>query len=119
MSELVSSESRPVRVQTVPSWLLVVVAIPFGLLYAYAVWNAIGTLVAAAANPLGLNAAGWFIWIFSAILPMLVFFFAFLLGRRHNLGIYALTLLAGLGLVAAFWINVVAYTSYNFLQLIG
>ena len=59
-----------------PTWLVAAISGIVGLFYAYAVWNAIGNLVATldvfAAAGLALNALGWFIWIFAAVFPLLV-----------------------------------------------
>ena len=51
-----------------PTWLVATIAGGFGLFYAYAVWNALGNLIAAA--PLGLNALGWFLWVFATVFPI-------------------------------------------------
>lgn len=86
-----------------------------GLFYAYGVWNAIAYLVTFA--QLGLNAYGWFVLLFSAVFPILIFAAAFALGRRRGALELSVVMLAGLGLVAVFWINVVALSSVNPLSL--
>jgi hypothetical protein len=86
-----------------------------GLFYAYAVWNAIAYLVTVAQY--GLNAYGWFVLIFSVLFPILVFVAAYALGRRRGAFEFALVLLAGLALIAVFWMNVVALSSLNFASL--
>lgn len=77
-----------------------------GLFYAYAVWNAVAYLLTVA--PAGINAYGWFVLIFSVLFPVLVFAIALGLGRRRSMVELAITLVAGLGLVAVFWMNVAA-----------
>lgn len=105
------------RAARMPTWLIATVGAVFGLVYAYAVWQAIGNTVQAA--QLGLTAYGWFVWLFAIVVPGLAFLGAFALSWRRSLGVYAATLIAGLGLVAVFWLNVVAYTSLNTASLIG
>jgi hypothetical protein len=83
-----------------------------GLFYAYAVWNAVAYLVTVAQY--GLNAYGWFVLIFSVLFPILVFVAAYALGRRRSVLEFAVVLLAGLALVAVFWMNVVALSALNF-----
>ncbi len=88
-----------------------------GLFYAYAVWNAVAYLVSVAQY--GLNAYGWFVLLFSVLFPILVFAAAYALGRRRQAVEFALVLLAGLTLVAVFWMNVVALSTLNFSSLTG
>lgn len=86
-----------------------------GLFYAYGVWNAVAYLVTVAQY--GLNAYGWFVLIFSVLFPILVFAAAFGLGRRRSVLELTVVMLAGLGLVAVFWINVVALSATSFSSL--
>lgn len=92
-----------------PTWLIATIAGAFGLLYAYAVWNALALLISQASGSFGLNALGWGLLVFTTAFPILVFAAAFALGARRSAGAFALLLLAGLALVAVFWLNVVAY----------
>ncbi len=80
-----------------------------GLFYAYAIWNAIAYLLGFIGT--GLSGLGWFVLLFAVVLPILVFGLAWSIARRRNAGELALTLLAGLGLVAVFWMNVVWYST--------
>lgn len=100
-----------------PTWLVATISGVFGLFYAYAVWNAVGNLVAAA--PLGLNGLGWFLWIFASVFPILAFAAAFAIGYRRPPLHFALVMLTGLALTAVFWLNVVAYTTTNTSSLLG
>ncbi|MET0780973.1 MAG: hypothetical protein ABWZ16_05595, partial [Microbacterium sp.] len=102
-----------------PTWLVATIAGAFGLFYAYAVWNALGNLIQAAQLPTGLNALGWFIWIFAAVFPILVWAAAFALGYRRPAHHFILVMLTGLALTAVFWLNVVAYTTLNTASLLG
>jgi hypothetical protein len=100
-----------------PTWLVATIAGAFGLFYAYAVWNALGNLIAA--SPLGLNALGWFLWIFTTVFPILAFAVAFTLGFRRPPLHFALIMLTGLAVTAVFWLNVVAYTATNTASLLS
>lgn len=100
-----------------PRWLTGLVTGLAGLLYAYAVWNAVAHLIATAA-PAGLSAIGWITLGFGIALPILVFVFALAIGRRRTAGEYALVLLAGLALVAVFWLNLVGYSILNMDELV-
>ncbi|QKJ21148.1 bacitracin resistance protein [Microbacterium hominis] len=95
----------------------------FGLFYAYAVWNAIGNLTQTvqdfSAVGLGLNALGWFLWIFAAAFPVLVWAAAFAIGYRRAAHHFALVMLTGLALVAVFWLNVISYATLNTTALVG
>ena len=92
-----------------PTWLVATIAGGFGLFYAYAVWNALCNLITAA--PLGLNALGWFLWIFATVFPILAFALAFAVGFRRPPLLFALVMLTGLALTAVFWLDVVAYAT--------
>lgn len=105
------------------TWVLALIGGVFGVLYAYAVWNAIGNLVQSVqvAGTVGmtLNALGWFLWIFAAIFPILVWAGAFTIGYKRRVYEYALIMLVGLTLVAVFWLNVVSYVALNTSDLLG
>lgn len=100
-----------------PTWLVATIAGVFGLFYAYAVWNALGNLIQAA--PLGLNALGWFLWVFATVFPILAFAISFALGYRRRAHEFILVMLTGLALTAVFWLNIVAYTTMNTSSLLG
>ena len=102
-----------------PTWLLVTVAGFFGLFYAYAVWNAVAFLVSQAGGPLGLNGLGWFVHLLPVLFPILVFAAAFRVGYRRAWWQFALVLLAGLALVAVFWLDIVAYAAVSGAHLLG
>ena len=114
--------STPPRHRT-PTWLVATIAGFLGLFYAYAVWNAVGNLVETVrvAGDLGLtlNGLGWFLWIFAAIFPLLVWGAAFALGYRRPAHELFLIMLTGLALVAVFWLNVVAYSTLNTTSLVS
>lgn len=109
--------------RTAPLWVVVAISGLTGLLYAYAVWNAIGNLVETVGflgdTGLSLNALGWFVWIFAAVFPIVVWGAAFALAHRRAAHELFLVMVTGLALVAVFWLNVVAYTTLNTTSLVG
>lgn len=119
MSESTTTDAAAAaaRKSPTPTWVLATVCGLFGLVYAYAVWNALGNLIQSA-QQLQLNGLGWFVWIFATLFPILVFAGAFALGYRRPVGHLVVILLTGLALVAVFWLNVVAYTTLNTSALI-
>ena len=124
MSERIQDASAlPAKRGLTPTWLVATIAGLLGLFYAYAVWNAIGNLVATlgvfAEAGLTLNALGWFIWIFAALFPLLVWGGAFAIGYRRAPHELFLVMITGLALVAVFWLNVVAYTTLNSASFLG
>jgi F0F1-type ATP synthase membrane subunit c/vacuolar-type H+-ATPase subunit K len=101
-----------------PRWLTLLVIGLSGLFYAYAVWNAVAHLISMAAQN-GLTGAGWVTLLFGVVFPALVFVFALAIGRRRRVGELSLVLLAGLGLVAVFWLSLLGYSVLNMGQLVG
>ncbi|OAN43392.1 hypothetical protein [Microbacterium sp. H83] len=91
-----------------PRWLRALVLGLAGLFYAYAVWNAVAHLITLARG--GLDGAGWVTMGFGVVFPAIVFVFAALVGRRRGVGELVLVLLAGLGIVAVFWLSLIAYS---------
>lgn len=95
----------PSRLRSAAGGLLTGVA---GLCYAYLVWNAVAYLISM--SGVGLSGYGWFVLLFAAALPMIVFAAALALGRRRPIWEFGLVLLAGLGLSAVFWLDVLSLT---------
>lgn len=93
-----------------PTWITATVAGFFGLFYAYMVWNALAFLISRASGTPSLSGWGWGVLLFAVVFPIIVFAFANALGAGHKLWAFALILLSGLGLVAVFWLNVLAYS---------
>ncbi|UUT35464.1 hypothetical protein [Microbacterium elymi] len=118
-----ATSAAPASGRRTPVWLLGTIVGLFGLFYAYAVWNAIGNLITSVQYFAGihvpLNALGWFLWIFAAVLPVIVFVAGFRLAFRRAPGPVVLIMLSGLALVAVFWLNVVAYSVLNTNALIS
>lgn len=116
-------DAAPTASRRSPTWLVATISGFFGLFYVYAMWNAIGNLVQTVqvAGDLGLslNALGWFLWIFATAFPLLIWGAAFALGSRRKGHELLLIMLAGLALVAVFWLNVIAYSTLNTSLLVG
>lgn len=91
---------------TSPRWLVGLVIGLAGLFYAYAVWNAVAHLITMAQT--GLTGGGWATLLFGVAFPGIVFAFAYAIGRRRQVGELALVFLAGLGIVAVFWMSLIA-----------
>ncbi|WP_336648017.1 hypothetical protein [Microbacterium sp. MMO-10] len=103
-----SAEARTTLDPRRPRWILYTLLGLFGLLYAYAVWNAIAYTIPLAG--LAIGATTWVALILAIILPVVVYVLAIAITRRRGLGTVALVLFAGLGVVAVFWLDVVGYT---------
>lgn len=102
-----SAEETPLITRSA-GWLTGLVLGLAGLFYAYAVWNAVAHLISMAQG--GLSGVGWITLSFGIVFPAFVFAFAYGLGRRRGVGELALALLAGLGIVAVFWLSLLAFS---------
>jgi hypothetical protein len=100
-----------VRKPALPVWLIVTIAGVFALLYAYVVWTALSFLIRQASGTEGLSGYGWFVHILPVVFPIVVFGAGFAIGWRRGAGQFAMVLLTGLALVAAFWLNIFAYAA--------
>lgn len=107
------------QTRRMPLWLLVAISALAGLFYAFAAWSAVANLIQALALFGSLNALGWFVWIFAALFPLIVWAAAFALGYRRRPHELALIMLTGLCLVSVFWLNVVAYTGLQTTSFLG
>jgi hypothetical protein len=88
-------------------WPSIVVAILFGLVYAYILWNAVGNLVNLP-KALG-ELTPWWLLIVDVAVPVVAFGVAFVLGRRVSVGARALFFLIGLTVVACSTVASIAY----------
>ena len=95
-----NAENAATSTRRIPTWLTATITGAFGLLYAYAVWNALDFLILQASGVRGLNGVGWAVLGFAVIFPVVVFAVAFALGRRR-----------GAAALAVFWLDVLAYSS--------
>jgi hypothetical protein len=107
--------SAVARPRHIPTWLIVTIAGVFGLFYAFVVWSSVALLVLQVNGPLGLNGLGWFVYSLPIVFPLIAFGVAFAIGWRRKAGEFAIVMLAGLTLSAAFWLAIVGYgtTSYG------
>lgn len=89
-----------------------VVAILFGLVYAYYVWDAIRSLVELPGyyKDIGLTEADvpWWLLIVGLLVPLVVYAAAFLVGRRRSFVVQALIFFVGLTAVAALGLAMIA-----------
>jgi len=113
---MTGSKTEPSSTSGAPRWLSAVVLGLAGLFYAYAIWNAVAHLVSMAQN--GLTGVGWVTLVFGVVFPAIVFVFAYAVGRRRNAGELGLVLLAGLGIVAVFWLSLIGYSILNMSDLV-
>jgi dolichyl-phosphate-mannose--protein O-mannosyl transferase len=100
-----------------PRWLTGLITGLAGLFYAYAMWNAVAHLIAMAQS--GLTGVGWITLLFGVVFPAIVFVFAYAIGRRRRAGELALVLIAGLGIVAVFWLSLIGYSILNMGDLVS
>jgi len=93
-----------------PSWPFLVVAVFFGLFYAWDVWAALGNLVglslAAGSLDTRLSGFGWGILIAGVLLPVLVFLLSARLGRSRPLYVQAALFFVGLCLASALALDI-------------
>ncbi|MEJ1087731.1 hypothetical protein WDU99_05320 [Microbacterium sp. Mu-80] len=89
----------------------------FGLAYAFLVWNAVFYLIEMAQA--GLGTYGWVVLLLPVFVPMIVFVIALALSRRTSIGVFALVMLAGLGLSAVFWLDTLSYALRNGASLLS
>ena len=64
-----------------PRWLAVTILGAAGLLYAYAVWNAVAFLVEHSSA--GLSGYGWFVLVFAILFPLIAFAVVYAIGNRR------------------------------------
>lgn len=88
-----------------------------GLAYAFVIWTAVFYAVRLSAG--GMTGYGWLLLLLPAVVTAAVFAIAFVLGRRRAVGVFALVLLAGLGLSAVFLLNTFSYVLRNLEALTG
>lgn len=107
-----ASESVRATRPATPLWLAVTIAVLFGVLYVYDVWEAVRDLVGMTmlVADLGVSFAGVGISILIAALlvPLLVFGVAFWLGRRRGPLVQVVLFLAGYAFVQALTLDLSA-----------
>lgn len=118
-TEAHGEDAKTPKPRIMPTWAIVTISVIFGLFYAYFVWNAVDFLITLASGTLPLNGYGWFVLLFAVAFPLIAFGIAFAIGWRRVWWEFALVLLAGLGVVAVFWLNVIAYSATNGASMLG
>jgi hypothetical protein len=102
----------PARSAT-PLWLAVTIAVLFGVLYAYDVWEAVRDLVGMSllVGDLGVSfaGAGLGLLIAALVVPLLVFALAFWLGRHRNPLVQVVLFLTGYAVVQALTLDIAAF----------
>jgi hypothetical protein len=95
-----------------PLWLAVTIAVLFGVLYAYDVWEAVRDLVGMSllVGDLGVSFAGIGLGLLIAalIVPLLVFALAFWLGRHRSPLVQVVLFLTGYAVVQAITLDLAA-----------
>jgi len=98
------------RRRLTPLWIATTLAVIFGLVYAYDVWEAVGNLVGLSLNAQSLDtqfsAFGWIVLVGAVVLPAVLFGIAFWLGRYRAPGSQVLLYVVGLGASAALSLDV-------------
>jgi hypothetical protein len=97
---------------TTPLWLAVTIALLFGVLYAYDVWEAVRDLVGMSllVGDLGVSFAGVGLGLLIAalVVPFLAFALAFWLGRHRNPLVQVVLFLTGYAVVQAITLDLAA-----------
>ncbi len=106
------ADSTPRPRRATPIWLAATIAVLFGVLYAFDVWEAVRDLVGMTmlVEDLGVSFAGIGIGILIAalVVPLIVFGIAFQLGRRRGALAQIMLLLVGYSLVQALTLSLSA-----------
>lgn len=114
------NEQTAARPRT-PQWLALVIAVLFGLFFAYDVWEALGNLIgmlSLAGNlGVGLSALGWVVLIGALLLPLLLFTLAFWLGVKRGPVQQIALYLAALAVSAVLYLDI--YTVFGPASLLG
>lgn len=114
MSESTTPSTTPSTTSTRRfGWPSIAVAVVFGLVYAYYLFDAIRSTVvlpAAYENAVGLTVADapWTLLIIADLIPVVIYVVACVLGRRRSILGRALIFLAGLGVVATLTLSTIA-----------
>jgi hypothetical protein len=112
----VTTEAAPTSPTEKPrsryGWASIAVAILFGLLNAYVLWNAIGNLITLP-KEFG-SVTPWWLLILDVAAPVVFYAVAFVLGRRRSLGAGAILFLLALALVACSTVGSIAYVQSHF-----
>ena len=93
-------------------WITIGIAVVFGIVYAYYLWDAIRSMIELPAQyervGLGRENAPWTLLVAGVIIPIAVYIAALIAGARRNILSRALIFLVGLGAVACLSLTVIA-----------
>ncbi|MCP2030492.1 hypothetical protein L1277_000556 [Okibacterium sp. HSC-33S16] len=96
----------------VPRWVTTTLAVIFGLLFAYDVWEAVGNVIGiswlVSGTETAISVFGWVVLSTNILVPIALFLLAFRLGRRRDLLAQILLYLTGLGVSAVIALDIVA-----------
>jgi hypothetical protein len=87
------------------SWPRIVLAVVFGLFYAYDVWEVVASAVQILGLGLGFSPIGWVIMVAALLAPFACFTAAFLIGRRRGLLVAVLAYATGLAVSAVLFFS--------------
>jgi hypothetical protein len=118
MSETSNETTRadaPAEKRARLGWVAATVAIAFGLLYAYDLWEAVNSAIElprqyAEIEKLGIpvGEVPWTLIVVNMLVPPVVYVAAFVLGRRRNAFARAVLFAVGLALVAVLSLDIIA-----------
>jgi hypothetical protein len=107
-----TADASPTARSATPLWLAVSIAVLFGVLYAYDVWEAVGNLVGlnVQASSLGISLTGFGVTLLmvALVVPFVVFGLAFWLGRHRGPLQQVVLFLVGYALVQALTLDLTA-----------
>lgn len=107
-----TADAAPAARSATPLWLAVTIAVLFGVLYAYDVWEAVGNLVGlnvqAASLGISLTGFGVTLLVVALVVPFVVFGLAFWLGRHRGPLQQVVLFLVGYALVQALTLDLTA-----------
>jgi hypothetical protein len=97
---------------TTTRWISIAVAVVFGVIYAYYLWDAIRSMIELPAQyervGLGSENAPWTLLVAGVIVPVAVYVAALIAGARRNILARALIFLVGLGALACLSLAIIA-----------
>lgn len=86
-----------------------VIALVFGVLFAFAVWAATDLLVTLAGR-VDLNFLGWALYLFTIALPLVIFALVSAFSVAKQWWLVLLNYTAALGILAVYWFSVIGYS---------
>jgi hypothetical protein len=108
-----NASDRGATAHTAPArWVIIVVAVVFGVVYSYYLWDAIRSMIELPAQyelvGLGRENAPWTLLIAGVIVPVVVYIAALIAGARRSVLARVLIFLVGLGALACLSLSIIA-----------